>query len=197
MKGEGSGFVIWLTGLPASGKSSLAYAIQEQLNSIQISTIVFDSDELRRVLTPIPDYTDAERCWFYQKITQFAITLAHSGSNVLIAATGNLRSYRELARQQIERFAEVYLMCPLVVCKKRDPKGVYILAERGVADYVPGISVPYEPPFSPEIIIDMTHTFPKAAANSVIRQLRLIGLIQGGVYDHSQSTDVRPTLSPL
>ncbi|MCP5096448.1 MAG: adenylyl-sulfate kinase [Chloroflexi bacterium] len=194
---ESTGFVIWLTGLPASGKSSLAYAVQEQLQTQQVSTVVLDSDELRRVLTPNPDFTDAERSWFYTVITHLASHLAQSGSNVLIAATGNLCAYREPARRQISRFAEVYLMCPLVVCQRRDPKGIYVLAEQDEADFVPGVNVPYEPPFAPEVVVDMARLLPDVAAGSVIRQLRLNGVIQGGVYGNSQSTAATTTLSSV
>ena len=178
-----SGFVIWLTGLPASGKTSLAYAIQEQLQPQQIPTVILDSDVLREVLTPKPAYTDEERSWFYDVITHFATLLSQSGSNVLIAATGNLRSYREKARQQIDQFAEVFLQCPLAICEQRDPKGLYVLAKQGDADYVPGVNVPYEPPFSPELVVDMSRVLPSVAAESVIRQLRLTGVISGEMRD--------------
>jgi adenylylsulfate kinase len=178
-----SGFVIWLTGLPASGKTSLAHAIQEQLLNRCVPSVILDSDELRKVFTPNPAFTDEERCWFYGVITYLAAHLSQSGSNVLIAATGNLRGYREKARLQIEHFAEVFLQCPLVICEQRDPKGIYALAKQGDVDYVPGVSVPYEAPFAPELVVDMSRVLPSAAAESVIRQLRLTGVISWEMPD--------------
>lgn len=175
-----SGFVVWLTGLPASGKTSLAQAIQEQLVRQQIPSVILDSDELREVFTPDPAFTDEERSWFYDVISYLAAHLSQSGTNVLIAATGNLRGYREKARQQNKRFAEVFLQCPLVICEERDPKGVYALAKQGDADYVPGVNVPYEAPFAPELVVDMARVLPSIAAESVIRQLRLTGVILDG-----------------
>lgn len=191
-----SGFVIWLTGLPASGKTSLAYAIQEQLHAQHVSSVILDSDVLREVLTPKPAYTDEERRWFYDVITHFAVLLSRSGCNVLIAATGNLHSYREKARRQIVRFAEVFLQCPLVICEQRDPKGLYALAKQGDADYVPGVSVPYEPPFAPELVVDMSRVLPSVAAESVIRQLRLTGVISREIRD-VQTNSTPASLPPV
>ncbi|MCA9922991.1 MAG: adenylyl-sulfate kinase [Anaerolineales bacterium] len=173
------GFVVWLTGLPASGKTSLAHAMQTRLRSQNICVVILDSDEMRACLTPHPLFTDEERTWFYAVLTDLAAHLSHSGINVIIAATGNLRSYRENARRQVSRYAEVYLQCPLVICEARDSKGLYKSARNGEADFVPGVSVPYEPPFAPELVIDVTHVLPKDAADSVIRQLTLTGVISG------------------
>lgn len=188
---EPHGFVIWLTGLPASGKTSLAHAIQVQLIEQCIPTVILDSDELRALLTPRPAFTDEERCWFYRVITYLATHLSYSGSNVLIAATGNLRSYRENARRQLDRFAEIYLQCPLAVCEERDKKGIYDLANRGDADYVPGVNVPYEPPFAPELVVDMARVLPTVAADSIIRQLKLTGIIYGEMHN-ARAVDSRP-----
>lgn len=178
-----SGFAIWLTGLPASGKTSLAVAMQEQLAVQRISTVLLDSDDLRQVLTPEPTYTREERTWFYGVLVHLAALLTRSGVNCLIAATGNLHAYRDAARRQIPRFAEVYLQCPLLICQQRDPKGLYALAGQDMVDFLPGVGVPYEPPFAPEVVVDMARLLPQAAAASVIRQLQLAGLIQGGSND--------------
>jgi len=191
-----SGFVIWLTGLPASGKTSLAYAVQEQLLKLQIPTVILDSDALREVLTPNPMFTAEERSWFYSVITYLAVHLSRSGTNVLIAATGNLRGYRDKARRQIDHFAEVYLQCPVVICEQRDPKGIYALAKQGDADYVPGVSAPYEAPFAPELVVDMSRVLPSVVAESVVRQLILTGVISGEVHDAhtSSATTTVPTM---
>lgn len=168
-----SGFVIWLTGLPASGKTSLAYALQEKLDEEQIKTLIIDSDEFRKVLTPQPTYTEAERRWFYEVLAWFAAWLAKNGLNVIVAATANLHIYRDRARELIERFAEVYVDCPLSVCRARDPKGIYALAEESQSDTVPGVGAPYEPPFMPEAVVDMSRLLPAEAADSVLIQLHL------------------------
>ena len=89
------GFVLWFTGRPAAGKTTLARAVQQALTARQIHTVLLDSDELRKLLTPQPTYSDAERDWFYSVVAGLAAWLARSGINVLIAATANRRAYRQ------------------------------------------------------------------------------------------------------
>lgn len=173
------GFVLWLTGLPAAGKTSLAYALQEKLDEEGIKTVIIDSDDFREILTPHPTYTEAERRWFYGALARLAAWLAQNGINVIVAATANLHIYRDRARAQIERFAEVYVKCPLPLCRERDPKGIYALADANQSDTVPGIGAPYEPPFMPEAEVDMSRLLPTEAADSVLIQLRLQKIIPG------------------
>ncbi|HEX6290167.1 MAG TPA: adenylyl-sulfate kinase [Herpetosiphonaceae bacterium] len=165
------GFTIWLTGLPASGKTSLARELQRLLAQRGVHAVLLDSDELRGALTPQPRYTAAERDWFYGVIGYLAAWLARSGVNVLIAATAQRRAYRDQARAQIARFAEVEVCCPLAICQQRDPKGIYAQAQAGQAQHVPGVGDPYEPPLHPEATIDTGSMSPTAAARSVLAQM--------------------------
>lgn len=167
-----AGFVLWLTGLPASGKSTLARALHAVLAEEGITTCILDSDDLRAILTPAPAYSSQERDWFYSAVTALAAQLAHSGVNVIIAATGHRQGYRDQARAQIERFAEVYLECALETCAQRDPKGIYARARAGQAATVPGVGIPYEPPRAPEATVDMEQLSPDTAARQVVAQLR-------------------------
>jgi len=189
-----SGFVVWLTGLPAAGKTALAYAMQEQLQACGVHTVVLDSDDLRAVLTPEPVYTAAERDWFYGVIVYLAAWLARSGVNVLIAATANRAVYRKRARRQIARFAEVHVQCALDVCRRRDPKGIYALAESGDADHVPGLGVAYEPPVNPEAVVDTTVRLPAEAACAALIQLELEQFIRGTDYASSPTPPTRSAL---
>lgn len=174
------GFVLWLTGLPASGKSMLAQVLHAKLTEQGICTSILDSDMLRVILTPEPDYTPQERNWFYITLTSLAALLAHSGVNVIIAATGNRRTYREAARLRITRFAEVYVVCPLEICQQRDPKGIYAQSRAGEADRVPGIGVPYEPPLLPEVIVDTGQLTPVEAAQVVLTELHTFLIPKNG-----------------
>lgn len=165
------GFALWLTGLPASGKSTLARALQSQLAARGIHTLILDSDELRAILTPQPSYSDAERDWFYGVLAHLAAWLTRNGINVLIAATANRRVYRQAAREQIERFAEIYVQCSLATCCQRDPKGIYAAANAGQAAHVPGIGSTFEPPLSPEVVVDTEQYEPAQAAALVLTHL--------------------------
>lgn len=166
-----AGFAIWFTGLPAAGKTTLAQAVQRQLAVRGVSAILLDSDELRAILTPEPTYTDGERDWFYSALAGLAALLTRNGVNVLIAATAHRRAYRDAARAQIERFAEVYVACPAEVCRQRDPKGIYARAEKGQAARVPGLGRTFEPPLHAEISVNTGEHNPAEAAALVIGQL--------------------------
>lgn len=148
------GFAIWLTGLPASGKSTLAMQLVDTLRQRQIVVHVLDSDELRQVLTPQATYSPEERAWFYKTVIYIGTLLTRYGVNVIIAATAHRREYRENARSAFNRFVEVYVRCPLEVCIKRDRKGIYKKAQAGNASSVPGMQVLYEAPESPEMVVD-------------------------------------------
>ncbi|MBI3943043.1 MAG: adenylyl-sulfate kinase [Chloroflexi bacterium] len=169
------GFAIWLTGLPSSGKTTLARALQDLLLARGITTQILDSDELRRKLTPHPTYAPEERDWFYEMITFLAGLLTDNGVNVLIAATAPRRAYRQAARERISRFAEVYLACPPEVCRARDPKGLWQHADRGEITELPGVGVPYEAPEHPEVCIDAARLSIQEAAAQVLSRIKVRG----------------------
>ncbi len=148
------GRAIWLTGLPASGKSTLGRSLAETLRERGEVVQVLDSDELRDVLTPDPAYTEEERDWFYGVMVHVAGLLTRCGVDVVLAATAHARRHRDRGRASLERFVEVHVRCPLEACIERDPKGIYRAALEGRATRVPGVQVAYEPPLQPEAVVD-------------------------------------------
>lgn len=176
-----SGWCVWITGLPGSGKSATSAALIEFLNLKGFHVQLLSSDALRKILTPKPSYSLEERDLVYAVLVYIAKLLTENGVNVLIDATGNLRRYRNNARQQIPLFIEAYLECPLEVCIQREtsrrethqaPKQIYTRAKRSEAPTVPGIGQPYEPPPTPEISVDTTRYTPKQAAQMIFQSLR-------------------------
>jgi len=147
------GFALWFTGLPASGKSSVAKRTAQVL-SHDLPVHVLDSDDLRSILTPAPTYDEPERQWFYGVMVFLAQLLVNHGVNVLIAATAHKQEYRDRARASISRFAEIYVQCAPATCRHRDPKGLYAKAEQGQIDRFPGVQLPYEPPDRPDLVLD-------------------------------------------
>lgn len=139
-------FAVWITGLPASGKSTLAAALKGELAQRGVQAAVLESDELRRILTPKPRYDEEERDAFYGAMLHLGLLLLRQGVPVIFDATANLRRYRDRARELIPRFFEVYVDTPLDVCRARDPKGLY----RAAPGSLPGLQAPYEPPPRPE-----------------------------------------------
>jgi adenylylsulfate kinase len=165
------GCAIWLTGLPSSGKTTLACALSRLLSERDIGVQILDSDNLRRKLTPDPTYSDEERDWFYDMVTFLAGLLTDNGVNILIAATAPRRAYREAARDRIARFAEVYVHCSPEVCQARDPKGLWKRAEKGEIATLPGAGGPYEQPEYPEVCVDTAHLSIEEAARRILDQL--------------------------
>lgn len=152
-----NGKVLWITGLPGSGKSTIADAIK----ALHPDFVILRMDELRKCVTPEPAYSEAEREIVYRSLVYLAKKITELGHNVIIDATGNMRRWRELAREQIPRYAEIYLKCPIEECINRErkrqethgaPRDIYTKGEKGWP--VPGMNVPYEEPLNPEIIID-------------------------------------------
>jgi adenylylsulfate kinase len=148
------GFGLWLTGIPASGKSSITRELAGVLRLRGVSVVVLESDEMRRILTPQPTYREEERDDFYRALAEIGAMITRNGIDVIFDATANRRAYRDRARKLIERFAEIYVECPLEVCTGRDPKGIYAKAAARQSATVPGLQTSYEPPLTPELVLD-------------------------------------------
>jgi adenylylsulfate kinase len=164
-------FAVWITGLPASGKSTLARALKAQLAARGVDAAVLESDALRKVWSDHPSYGQQDRDAFYRVMAYIGSVLAEHGVPVIFDATANLRAYRDRARREIPRFLEVYVECPLETCLARDPKGIYRQAREGVASSVPGVQAAYEPPENPDVLVHGGQDAPDAAAGRVIAKL--------------------------
>jgi adenylylsulfate kinase len=171
------GWAIWITGLPASGKSSLSRALKGKLSDIGVQVQILESDVLRKVLTPNPTYGQEERETFYNALVYIGCLLVNNGVNVIFDATANKREWREAARRHIEKFIEVYIRCPLEVCMERDPKGIYRKAVSGEAINVPGAQKEYEEPVMAEIELDCQMDSPAVSADRVMEAMSRNGFI--------------------
>ena len=174
-----SGMVIWITGLPGSGKSSVA----NELIKAHPEFTVLRMDEFRKIATPEPTYSHSERDILYRALVYFAKKLSELGKNVIIDATGNLRKWRELARQLIPNYREVYLRCTTEVCIRREQKRVNTheaprdIYKKGTEGWpVPGMGAPFEEPLNPEVVIDTDKTSVKEAGE-IIRKALFQGFI--------------------
>jgi adenylylsulfate kinase len=179
MTSKRTGFAVWLTGLPSSGKSAVAAELDRLLAENGVSAQILDSDELRVRLTPHPTYSEDERSWFYDMIVFLSGLLTRNGVNVLIAATGSRQIYRDRARRQIRCFAEVHIDCPVEVCRFRDPKGLWRRVESGETLALPGAGTPYQAPAAPELRVDTSKMTIEAAARAIFDMLRNKGFVDG------------------
>jgi adenylylsulfate kinase len=147
-----TGAIVWITGLPASGKSTLARHVREQLASRR-ACVILDSDEMRTVLGATR-YDDASRDDFYRTMRELARLLASQGIVVLVAATAPRREHRSLPRDGSLTCLEVYVRTPVDVCEARDPKGLYAAARATRDSTLPGVGSAFEPPLAPDVVAE-------------------------------------------
>lgn len=161
-------FAVWLTGRPASGKSTIARALVEALDARGLPVALLESDVLRTQITPFARYDEAERELFYGALVALGEHLVRQGRAVVFDATANRRRYRDAARSRIGAFFEVHVDTPLETCRARDPKGLYRRADVAA---LPGVQVPYEPPLAPELVVDGASESPRAAAERIVERV--------------------------
>lgn len=160
-----TGTVVWITGLPASGKSTLAARVRAALAA---PSVILDSDDVRDVLGEA-GYDADRRDLFYLRLARLAALLAGQGLVVLVAATSNLARHRDAARAAAPRYLEVWVRTPLAEVMRRDPKGLYARARRGEAPDLPGVGAPYEAPAAPDVVAD--GGLDDAAVGAILRRL--------------------------
>jgi adenylylsulfate kinase len=168
-------WVVWFTGLPGCGKTTIVQRVKAGLEERGIDVKVLELDEIRRVITPEPTYTDQEREVVYASLAYMAKLLSESGTNVIVDATANRRRYRDLARKLVPNFAEVYVKASLAACIERErgrkavysPKGIYKKAG-GEDATVPGVNVAYEEPLDPGLVVDAERLDPDQNAVVVV-----------------------------
>ena len=165
-------FALWITGLPASGKSSIVARLTPKLQALGIEAEILESDAVRRILTPSATYSIEERDLFYRSLAFMGSRLLAHGVNVIFDATASRRTYREFAKTLMPQLLEVSIECPLEVCMQRDKKGTYRRGLEGKSATVPGLQEPYEAPLSPDLAIDTTVISSDAAAEQVLALIR-------------------------
>jgi adenylylsulfate kinase len=145
------GTVVWITGLPGAGKSTLAAGIARRIRDAGAACVVLDGDDVRGALARPAGRGVAERDAFYASLAGLAALLARQGLVVVVAATANRAAYRDRARAIAPRYLEVHVATPLAECERRDPRGLYAAARAGAAADVPGIDAAYDPPAKPDV----------------------------------------------
>ncbi|MGY3186374.1 adenylyl-sulfate kinase [Lysinibacillus sp. TE18511] len=149
-------FILWFTGLSASGKSSVANAFAHRLFERGNQAFVLDGDNVRHGLNKDLGFDEAGRKENIRRIGEVSKLFVESGQIVLTAFISPYREDRQVVRELVEEgeFIEVYVRCSVETCEKRDPKGLYKKARNAEIPNFTGISAPYEEPANPEIILD-------------------------------------------
>jgi bifunctional enzyme CysN/CysC len=149
------GAVLWLTGLPGAGKSTLAAALERALFEGGMHAVVIDTDLIRRGLSVDLGFAPADRTENTRRVAETAKLLADAGNVAIAALVSPLKSDRDLARAIVgDGFAEIYVRADLALCEARDPKGLYARARRGEIAFYAGINGAYEAPVKPDLTID-------------------------------------------
>jgi len=146
-------FTVWFTGLPSSGKSTLARLLEARIRGRGFPVMVLDGDEVRTWLTAGLGFSREDREENIRRIAHLAMFQNRAGVATITAAISPYQKPRDDARRVIGRFIEVYVDCPLAVCEQRDVKGLYKKARRGEVQHFTGVSDPYEPPLAAEVVV--------------------------------------------
>lgn len=182
-----SGWAVWITGLPGSGKTERAKEVLRKLGQQNVKVEYLRMDAIRKILTPKRKYTKEERDHAYRALVLIGKFLTEHGVNVIIDATGHRKVWRELARELIPNFAEVYVKCPLETCVERESErkdnlvvsNLYKKAMerlktgkkvRGVGQII-GIDVPFEESERPELMIDSHKLSIKESSEKIFQMI--------------------------
>jgi len=146
---------IWMTGLPASGKSTLAVALEQALWDRGVHSYVLDGDNIRHGLNKDLGFSPEARAENIRRIGEVAKLFTNAGVINITAFISPYRADRDQARKIMDEgeFLEVFVDCPVEVCEQRDPKGHYRKARAGEMKEFTGVSAPYEPPLSPDVVV--------------------------------------------
>ncbi|HTM63832.1 MAG TPA: bifunctional sulfate adenylyltransferase/adenylylsulfate kinase [Gammaproteobacteria bacterium] len=176
------GFTVFLTGLPSSGKSTLANALSLKLRELTDRPITFlDGDVIRTHLSHGLGFSQEDRETNITRVGFVAKEITRHGGIVICALVAPFARARNIVREMISEaggYIEAYVSTPLEVCEQRDRKGMYKKAREGVIRQFTGVSDTYEVPESPEIMIDTVNASPAEIIDSMIRQIQMLGYVQ-------------------
>jgi len=162
--------LVWFTGLAASGKSTIAHAVEKELYDKGIRTYVLDGDNVRHGLNSNLGFSPEDRKENIRRIGEMARLMADAGIVVFTAFISPYREDRDTVRKLFagDHFYEVFVKCSLEECERRDPKGLYKKARAGIIKNYTGISSPYEEPLAPELVVDTELLTIEESVNQVI-----------------------------
>ena len=173
LNGHGSALV-WITGLPASGKSTIAHELEYQLINNGIRAFVLDGDNIRHGLNKDLGFSASDRRENLRRVGEVARLFVESGIVAIAAFASPYKADRQMVRELFNEgeFIEVHLNCDLCVCESRDPKGHYKKARAGEIKNFTGVSDPYEPPDNPEITLDTEKISADESVERIISYLK-------------------------
>ena len=195
------GFTLWFTGLPCSGKTTLAKEVEGVLLERGINVEVLDGDEVRQNLTKGLGFSKEDRDTNIRRIGFVCDLLSRNGVIVIAAAIAPYAAVRNELRELMgRRYVEVYLKAPIEVLIERDVKGMYKKALAGEIKNFTGISDPYEEPDKPEVLVETATETPEESTKKLVKTLELLGLIptvEGDDYSQEEEEAIKSRLQDL
>ncbi|HXH29151.1 MAG TPA: adenylyl-sulfate kinase [Candidatus Polarisedimenticolia bacterium] len=177
------GVTIWLTGLPSAGKSTIARLLASRLEGKGFPVEILDGDEVRERLSKGLGFSREDRDENIRRISYVARLLTRAGGVVIVAAVSPYRAARDAARDEIRRFIEVHVDCPVEECIQRDVKGLYKKALAGQVPRFTGVSDPYESPLKPEVVLRTAEERPEQSVQTILNVLQILGFLPAGLFE--------------
>jgi adenylyl-sulfate kinase len=199
-KKKNRGFTLWFTGLPCSGKSTLAEIVAKELESRGRGVEILDGDVVRTHLTKGLGFSKEDRDENIRRIGYVCGLLSKHGAIAISAAISPSRTIRDEVRSKTQNFVEVFVNTPLELCVKRDVKGMYKKAFAGEIKNFTGVTDPYEPPLNPEIVIETQNEEPEVSAARILDNLERMGFIDAAeepAYSADDAEIIRDRLVKL
>src|SRR5881227_3923414 len=191
------GFTIWFTGLSGAGKSTLSEAIEERLKARGRNVEILDGDIVRTHLSKGLGFSREDRDTNIKRIAFVCSLLTRNDVICISAAIAPYREAREWARQQIGNFVEVYVKCPIEVCRQRDVKGLYKLVDEGKIKGFTGVDDPYEEPEHPELIIETDKETVQESVSRIFAKLEELGYLESEAAHEEETKVVTERLTAL
>ena len=172
------GFTLWFTGLSGAGKTTISEIVEQELRERGRKVEVLDGDVVRTNLSKGLGFSREDRDTNILRIGFVAELLSRNGVAVIVSAISPYKEARDQVRRRIIDFVEVFVDCSLEVCAERDVKGLYKKAFDGEIENFTGVSDPYEPPASPDLILNTDEEEPLDSACKVIEKLEFYGYLE-------------------
>jgi len=169
--------VIWLTGIPGSGKTTLALELKKFYDQKGLPIDILDGDEVRKTLSKDLGFSPEDRKEHNRRVIFVAKILAKNGVTTIIPLISPYRETREFARKEIPNFVEVWVKASVDECKKRDPKGLYKKAMAGEIKNLTGLQAPYEEPQNAELVLDTEKHTVEESAELIISTVKKLGYL--------------------
>ncbi len=169
--------VIWLTGIPASGKTTIALELQKFYQNKGLPVDILDGDEIRKTLSKDLGFSPEDRKEHNRRVIFVAQILSKNGVTTIIPLISPYRETRAFARKEIPNFIEVWVKASVDECIKRDPKGLYKKAKAGEIKNLTGLQAPYEEPENAELVVDTENQSVEESVELITSTVKKLGFL--------------------